>query len=370
MKENGFDVIMISAPGIEIEDLTNQEQCPHISVPFKRNIHLIKDIICLFQLIKVIHRLKPDIVHTHTPKAGLLGMIAAFACGVPIRLHTIAGLPWINYKGIARYFMKLLERITALLSTAIYPNSHNLKRFLSSENIGKRKLKVLGLGTSNGIDTDYFKPGIDHVENKATYLRNLRNLKRDSLVWLYVGRIVKEKGIGELIESFIRLKTIFPDDELWLVGEEETERDPLTPEHLNVIRKSKSIVKWGFQADVRPFMAASRVLVFPSYREGFPNVPLQAACMQCAMILSDINGCNEIVENYNNGVLVPSKNANMLYNAMYTLRVDTDLRRRISSQAREIVVKRYSTEIIWKALLKEYIHWLNLKKIEHSVIIF
>jgi glycosyltransferase involved in cell wall biosynthesis len=367
MNEKGFDVIMISSSGSEIEDLIDQEKCTHIVVPFERKISLYKDILCLIQLIRILHRLKPDIVHTHSPKAGLIGMIAAFICRVPIRLHTIAGLPWINYKGFMYFLMMSLERISARLSTAVYPNSYNLLAILVSKKIGIQKLKVIGPGTSNGIDLEYFSPGIEQVQKRAKELIDSRNIKKDALVWVYIGRIVNDKGIGELIDSFIRLKEKFPNDELWLVGEEEPDLDPLSPHHVEILQTSDSIVKWGFHPDVRPFLSASKLLVFPSHREGFPNVPLQAACMQCAMILTDINGCNEIVENQINGLLVPFNNASRLYEAMHRLREDSVLRLKISSNARDAVSNKYAREVIWNAILNEYLHWLRVKKIELSI---
>ncbi|MBS4066604.1 MAG: glycosyltransferase family 4 protein [Chitinophagaceae bacterium] len=364
MKEKGFDVVMISADGKEVQELKEQEDCPHFVVPFVRTIKPWQDLKCLFKLIQLFRKLKPDIVHTHTPKAGLLGMLAAFICGVPVRLHTIAGIPWINYTGIQKRLLKFLEKLNIQMATVVYPNSNNLKQFLLQQGISHGKLKILGHGTSNGIDTDYFRRGIEPVEEKAVELLRKRAIKQDAAVWVYVGRLVKDKGTEELLDAFVSLKQFYPDDELWLIGEEEPELDPLSEHHLNIMINNSSIVRWGFQTDVRPFLAASGLLVFPSHREGFPNVPLQAAAMECAMILSDINGCNEIVTDSINGLLVPVANKQALYNAMLKMRNDADLRNYFSSNARAKVVVYYERQRIWDALLNEYCYWLMHKQLE------
>lgn len=364
MKQKGFNVIMISADGKEVADLKKQEGCDHLAIPFKRGIHPLNDLYCLFLLIKVLRKLKPDIVHTHTPKAGLLGLIASFICGVPVRMHTIAGLPWIHFTGLKRYMMKQLEKLNARLATIIYPNSFNLYKILQQENIGKEKMKVLAYGTSNGIDIDYYNPGLKEIIEKANELKDSRRISDAAIIWIFAGRLVKDKGIGELLNTFLKMKDEFKNDELWLLGEEEPELDPLSKKQKEIIISDKSIVTWGFQNDIRPFLLASGLLVFPSYREGFPNVPLQAASMECAMILSNINGCNEIVKDGYNGLLVAPKDEQALYKAMYKLRTEADLQQYYSKNARQSVIENYSQQKIWSAILNEYCYWLEIKKLQ------
>ncbi len=362
MQQQGFDVVMISASGKEVDEVKEQEKCRHLIVPFKRNISPLHDLYCLLKLIKIIRTIKPDIVHTHTPKAGLLGMIAAFVCGVPVRMHTVAGLPWINFTGWKRYMMRQLEKLSAALSTFTYPNSFNLMNTLQNEKIGIGKMKVLGAGTTNGIDTEHYCSGIKEVADQANELKNSRQIAVDGAVWIFIGRLVKDKGIGELLTSFLKIKEEFKNDELWLLGNEEPELDPLSKQQSEIIAESKSIKAWGFQNDIRPFLAASRLLVFPSYREGFPNVPLQAASMECAMILSNINGCNEIVSHGQNGLLVTVKNEQALYSAMHKLRTETDLQVYFSKNARQSVIEKFSQQKIWEMLFQEYCYWLTCKQ--------
>lgn len=364
MQQNGFEVIMVSSPGTEAALAEEQEMCAMITLPMQRGVHLLKDVITLVRLYKLLKELKPDIVHTHTPKAGLLGMLAAMFCRVPIRLHTIAGLPWMEHKGISRFILKQMERLTGFSAHRIYPNSQGLKQFIEEELIvPKQKLKLLGNGSSNGIDCMHFSPAIISQE-QILQLQRTAKLVTDGFVWLFVGRLVKDKGINELVAAFLKIAAEFPDDQLWLVGKEEPDLDPLANETSIVLKNNPAVKCWGFQNDVRPFFAASSALVFPSYREGFPNVPMQAGAMEKPMILTDINGCNEIVEHGVSGILVKPKSIDELYCAMRLLRRDADMRSSIGKNSRKHILQHYSQQTIWKQLHIEYYSLLHEKKME------
>jgi glycosyltransferase involved in cell wall biosynthesis len=296
---------------------------------------------------------KPDIVHTHTPKAGLLGMLAAKISGVPIRMHTVAGLPWMETTGLVRILLKNMEKLTAFCSTMIYPNSKILRDFLYQQNIARTKMKVLGNGSSNGIDCSLFSLN-EILVNAGNQLRENENILPSSRVWIFVGRLVKDKGIGELIDAFVQLAEQYPGDRLWLLGEEEPALDPLEMKHINLLRTHPSIKCWGFTKDIKPYLAASQILVFPSYREGFPNVPLQAGAMKCALILSDINGCNEIVEDGINGLLVPPKDKLALLNAMLKLRKDPDLQNLYAERIRTKIENQFDQKVLWSLIRGEY----------------
>ncbi len=361
MKENGFDVTMISSDGPEVEALKAQEQCPHMSVQLTRKISPLTDLISFIRLVKIFRKIKPDIVHTHTPKAGLLGMWAAWIAAVPVRLHTIAGLPWIETKGAMRMLLKFVEKLTAMPASQIFPNSFVQQQFLLEQGIGTGKSKVLGRGSSNGINCAYFSKDIDQVAAAST-LRASENMEAGAWVWIFVGRVVKDKGIGELLEAFETLNRQFPQDRLWLLGDEEPELDPLDEQHKKILHKHHAIRSWGFQKDIRPFLAAAEVLVFPSYREGFPNVPLQAGSMGCMLILSDINGCNEIVEHQVNGILVPVKNSSQLLSSMLSVRHDPEMKESFSQAIQQKIQTAYDQQTLWKILLEEYKNWLFIKK--------
>jgi glycosyltransferase involved in cell wall biosynthesis len=358
MQEQGFEVTMVSSDGPEAKDLEKQENCTHIVIPLSRKISPLQDLLSLIKLTRLLHHIQPDIVHTHTPKAGLIGMWAAFFARVPVRLHTIAGLPWMESKGPLRLLLRLIEKITALPAHQVYPNSFVLQRFLKQQGIAVNKLKVLCNGSSNGIDCTYFNKS-EELANSALDIRSETGVIENAWVWIFVGRIVKDKGMGELLDAFQTLNRQFPDDRLWILGDEEPELDPLEKRHRNMLYEHVAIKNWHFQNDIRPFLAASQVLVFPSYREGFPNVPMQAGAMGCALILSDINGCNEIVTNGVDGLLVSPKSEKILLEAMLLLRNDPAKRDLFASAARKKIESGYSQENIWYSILGEYNYWLK-----------
>jgi glycosyltransferase involved in cell wall biosynthesis len=358
MKEQGFEVTMISSSGPEVETLKKQEGCDFITVEMTRKITPLKDFIALVRLIRIFRRIRPTIVHSHTPKAGLLGMWAALISGVPIRLHTIAGLPWTETTGLKRYLLQKIESLTSLAACKVYPNSFVQFRFLEKSNIAVGKMKVLGGGSSNGIDTGYFRRLPDIVIKSAS-LRNDENVSPNAWIWVFVGRIVNDKGIAELMEAFDGLHKLFPQDRLWLIGNEEPELDPISAKYRSWLQSHPAMKWWGYQKDIRAFLAASKVLVFPSYREGFPNVPLQAAAMGCALILSDINGCNEIVNNGKDGLLVPVKNTEALFDAMKKIRNNESMTQAFADAISQKVSKEFDQQKLWNIILNEYRYKMN-----------
>ena len=362
MQQHGFTVTMVSSDGPEVKALEEQEQCRHLHVPFTRTISPVKDLVSLFKLVRILRQIKPQIVHTHTPKAGLIGMWAALLAGVPVRLHTIAGLPWMETTGMMRSLLKLMEKLTAMPACQVYPNSIRLHEFLKQQGIAANKMKVLGKGSSNGIDARHFSK-TPALANEGMELRRQQQVSSECWIWIFVGRIVKDKGMNELLDAFLELYQQFPQDKLWLVGTEEPELDPLDEAHRNILHSHPGIHCWGFQKDIRPYLAAAQVLAFPSYREGFPNVPMQAGAMECMLLLSDINGCNEIVENNENGMLVPVKNTAALCHAMLEVRQDPSRRERFAKAIRTKIESSYDQQYVWNLILQEYQYWMKKKGI-------
>jgi glycosyltransferase involved in cell wall biosynthesis len=361
MKQNGFDVTMISNEGPEIEQLTAQENCPHIAITLTRKITPFTDLISLIKLTLLLRKIKPDIVHTHTPKAGLIGMWAAKLAGVTIRLHTIAGLPWVESKGMIRRLLIAVEKLTAFAATNVFPNSFVQRDFLLQNKIAKNKMKVIGNGSSNGIDTDYFSTNLG-IENQAKAIRIRERIHEEACVWIFVGRIVRDKGITELIDAFLEIQIQFPEDRLLLLGDQEPHLDPLDEKYVQLLTSHHAIISCGFQKDIRPYLAASQVLVFPSYREGFPNVPMQAGAMGCALILSDINGCNEIVNHGKDGWLVSVKNVSALTAAMMEARNNPIKTRLFAETIKEKIVTGYAQSYLWNCMLQEYQQLLKTPK--------
>lgn len=353
----GFDVLAVSADGPEVKDLV-KEGIAHHRVPMTRKITPLQDLICLWQLIQIMRTFQPDIVHTHTPKAGLLGMMAAWVCRVPVRLHTVAGLPLMEAKGLKRSVLIMTERITCFCATRVYPNSLGLLKYMQEVlSMVNGTLSMIGKGSTNGIDSNYFSrtPELIHA---AQEIRSRYQIPDEVIVFSFVGRIVKDKGIVELVEAFKKIAATM-DVRLILVGPFEQELDPLPREVMKFIQNEPQVIKAGFQHDVRPWLLASDVFVFPSYREGFPNVVMQAACLEVPCIVSDINGCNEIIDDNASGLIVPPKAVNALYEAMKIMITDKEKRTAFAARSREFVSKNFDQQYIWGALLKEYRQWLT-----------
>jgi glycosyltransferase involved in cell wall biosynthesis len=351
-QRQGYEVLTVSSWGNEVADLL-AEGIPHHTVPMTRKITPVQDLICLWKLIRIMQKFKPDIVHTHTPKAGFLGMMAAWICGVPARLHTVAGLPWMESNGVKRKVLIMAERITYACAHSVYPNSRGLLEFLVKElNPSVEKFKVIGRGSSNGIDANYFKRSPDLLK-EAREIRVRYQIPDDVLVFSFVGRVVKDKGIIELVEAFKQLSTSHPI-RLMLVGPFEQELDPLPPEVIGFILNSELVIQAGFQHDVRAWILASDIFVFPSYREGFPNGVMQAACLEIPCIVSDINGCNEIINHGETGLIVPVKNTELLRNAMLQLLADKEKRSAYAKKARNFVVENFDQPYVWGEIWEEY----------------
>ena len=357
-----YDVLAVSSPEKMLEDVALHEGVRTASVRMTRSITPLKDMQALWELYQLFRKEKPAIVHTHTPKAGLLGMIAGRMAGVPIRMHTVAGMPLMESSGIKKRVLRNVERLTYRCATGVYPNSKNLAKYISSNSFcNDKKLKVLGNGSSNGIDTDFFQL-TPTIASSAKDLRNRFKFKENDFVFVFIGRLVKDKGIEELVDAFIDLKKTHTGIRLLLVGPYEQELDPVSQKTIDIIEKDPDIIHEDFQQDVRPYLAVGNVLTFPSYREGFPNVPMQAGCLELPLIVTNINGCNEIVEHEKNGLIIPVKDNIALKNAMLTLLADKVLYSELKANARQMIVERYDQKKLWKLLLDEY--QFQLKKNE------
>ena len=358
MASNGFDVKGVSSEGEELREIHENEGIVMEAINMSRKITPFQDLKSLWEMWNFLRKEKPQIVHTHTPKAGIIGMLAARLAGVPHRLHTVAGLPLMEATGTKRKILNFVEKLTYSSATMVYPNSKGLYDFILQNNFTQsNKLKIIANGSSNGIDTVFFSP--DQVtETERVTLREKLNIQPDDFVFVFVGRIVSDKGINELIKAFSELQAVENNEptgiKLLLVGGLENDLDPLNSETLAEINQNKDIISVGFQQDVRSFFAIADALVFPSYREGFPNVVMQAGAMGLPSIVSDINGCNEIIIEGENGLIIPPKNVEKLKEKMLTLAKDKNLYTKLKGNSRRMIENRYEQSVVWNALLEEY----------------
>lgn len=357
LQENeGYEIVAVSSPGPALEEIKEREGVKTIAVAMERHISPFKDLKSLFGLIKVFRRERPTMVHSMTPKAGLLCMMAAWVCRVPVRLHTFTGLVFPTAVGLTKKILIFTDRLTCACATHIIPEGEGVKNDLLNYKITKKPLKVLGYGNVRGIDLKHFNPESPEVQAEALKIR-----KPDVFTFIFIGRIVRDKGINELVKSFSRLNSKYPKTRLLLVGPYEENLDPLAPETLAEINSNEAIEAVGPQKDVRPWLAASDAFVFPSYREGFPNVVIEAGAMGLPSIVTDINGSREIIIEKENGTIIPSHDVERLYQAMEKMLSNKNSRLAMASKSRRLIASRFEQGFVHKCLINYYKEILNLK---------
>ena len=343
-----YEVVGLSSPGKALDEVHEREGVRVIAVPMERRISVWKDLVSLWRLWRVFMKEKPDMVHSVTPKAGLLSMLAAKLAGVPVRMHTFTGLVFPTAKGLKQKILIWTDRLTCACATYVNPEGKGVKRDLEAYKITRKPLHVIANGNVNGIDIDYFKP----TEELRQEARSM--MKGCVFTFVFIGRVVRDKGINELVKAFEKLYRENPAVRLVVVGPFEEKLDPVLPEVKEMMQNCSGIEMVGYQKDVRPFLLASDVLVLPSYREGFPNVVMQAGAMGLPCIVTDINGCNEIIVPNENGMIIPPKNEEALYGAMkYAVEHSREMKK-MGERARPLIVNRFEQHIVWEALLVEY----------------
>jgi len=359
MAASGFDVLMISADGKEREDVIEKEQCRHIIVPMTRKITPLQDLKCLFKLIKIFRKEKPDIVHTHTPKAGILGMMAAKICGVKTRIHTVAGLPLMVESGFKYRLLKFTEKLTYACAGHVWPNSNSLMNVITEKKLcNTGKLNMIAKGSTNGININRFnKETLD--KNIVDEIKKQVNFTDEAMYMLCIGRLVKDKGIAELVNVFTQLQKNNDDLVLILVGEYEAALDPLPAATLQEIKINPSIVHVNWTNYVEYFMHLADFFVFPSHREGFPNVLLQAGAMELPVICSKITGNIDIVTNNETGLIFESGNEQQMLKLLQYALAHPQHMQAMAKQLQKEIEENYRQENIWQKMLEAYQSLVN-----------
>ena len=354
MKKQGYEVLMISADGKERATVMEAENCPHTIVPMTRKITPFQDLKCLIQLIKIFRTEKPDIVHTHTPKAGLLGMIAAKICRVKIRIHTVAGLPMMVEKGTKYKILKFVEKLTYGAANHVWPNSNSLKEFITSKKLARpEKLSIIAKGSTNGINTDKFNEN-SIVPEKLQEIKTSINYSVANTYLLCMGRLVKDKGIVELINVFKNISNSNPALKLLLVGDFEAALDPLPEATIQEIKTNSSIIHISWTNDVEYYMHLADNFVFPSHREGFPNVLLQAGAMKLPIICSRIPGNIDIVENNETALIFDAGNESQIQSLILQAVNQKEKMLGMAVKLKQIICTEYPRTYIWQQLLQRY----------------
>lgn len=356
---NFYDIELITSESQSIEQICTYENVSVTLVDFTRQINPIKDLKVLMTLWSHFRRTKPDMVYSITPKAGLLGMISAWLARVPVRLHLIVGLAYFGSVGKRRFLLKSIERITCFFATNLYANSLNLPNIIAKE-LTSKKINVIGYGSVNGVNTEFFKDTMTSKEKSA--FRNRFGINDEDSLLLFTGRIVGDKGVNELVKAFDLLSKKHPRIHLLMVGDYEHHLDPIKPETYDLIQNNSRIHTVSFQSDVHPYFCIADLLILPSYREGLPNVLIEGGSCGLPLIATNINGCNEVIIEGENGLLIPPKNANALENSIETLLTNTILYKKLKTNARTSILRRYDQALYWEKLHNELDSLLNESK--------
>jgi glycosyltransferase involved in cell wall biosynthesis len=350
MSENGMEVSIAGTPDEHVPELVKSQHAHFYALPLSRELTPFKDLIALFKAIKLIRQIKPEIVHTHSPKAGIIGMLAAYLCNVPLKMHTVAGLPLMEVTGPKRKLLNFVESLTYWCSDWVLPNSQELRKFILDNNLSadKTKVKVLGNGSSNGIDLHYFSVTPQLLAESHDF-KKLHNIGEQDIVLAFMGRLANYKGINELVKAFKILQNHHQNLKLLLIGAPE-DLNPLETETDREIISNPSIIAVGHQSDVRKFLIASNLFLFPSYREGFPQALLQASALGIPCVATNINGCNEMIEDGKTGLLIQPKSVEAIVEACEKLIQNSQASEKMGKLAQQFVLKNFEQQQLWKAI--------------------
>lgn len=345
-----MEVILVAKDTGNLKQLAKEEEVDYRDIDMSREIQPINDLKSLWNLVKLLKKEKPDIVHANTPKGALLGLLAAKLTGVKHRVYNVNGL---RFETTTSYFRRLLifmEKIACGCATKVIPQSNGVAKVIRQEHITNKPLTIIHNGSGNGVDTEFFNPHNIEIINKGKIIRG----EFKGTIFVFVGRIVKDKGINELVQAFKMLSEKYSDVKLLLVGAKESNLDPLNKETIEQIRTNDKIIEVGHQADVRPYLLAADVFVLPSYREGFPNVVLEAASMSLPCIVTDVNGAEDAIENEINGYVIPKRDVNTLYEKMDYLHTHSLERNQMSNTTRDLIKSKFNRTDVWEATKRMY----------------
>jgi|GEM_PF-5900 len=354
LQEHGIDTVAVSSPGRLLEEFRAETGAPVHAVPMERRITPLADLPALLRLWRIMRRERPDIVHAHTPKAGLLGMIAAWLARVPVRMYTIHGLPLMTREGWRFHLLRLADKTACRLATDTYCVSHSVRQVALDLAIAPaNKLRTLGFGSCAGVNLAEFDPALHGAEDR-TRVREQYGIPASALVAGFIGRLVRDKGIIELAEAWQRLREEFPHLHLLCCGDFE-DQDPVPAAIRDALQRDPRVhLTGGFIEDMPPVYAALDVCLLPTYREGLPTVALECAAMQVPLVATRVPGCTDAVRDGVTGVLVEPRSSSELAAAVARLLRNSALRRELGRAARKFVAARFGEEFTFSLLLAEY----------------
>lgn len=345
-----YEVVALSSPGELMDIVEEREGVKCVRIKMERHISPFRDMVSLCRILHTFWKEKPDIVHSMTPKAGLLCMTAAWMLRVPIRIHTFTGLVFPSAKGLKRRLLMATDSITCYCATHVIPEGEGVKYDLLQNHITRKPLQVLGHGNVRGVDMAYYdrRPEVMRLAEKM--------LKEGKLTFVFVGRVGRDKGIDELCQAFVALAKERQDVRLLIVGPDESDLDPISEEVRHIINHHPDVEAVGMQRETALLAcyAAGDCFVLPSYREGFPNTVLEAGAMGLPAIVTNINGSREIIVEGENGLIVPPRDSDSLLTAMRKMVEHPKERMRMACNARRMVGERFEQGYVWHCLLDFY----------------
>lgn len=355
---NGFDVHLLSSPGKEWDKINKGAWNMHC-VKMHRAITPFRDVISLWHICKVIWLVKPHIVHTHSPKAGLLGMLAAKICGVPIRIHTLAGTPMATANGLTRWLLKQMEKLTYACSHEVWVNANTLRNWVVEQKMIKPTNAIVLLqGSSNGVDVEKFS--IDRLNDldKQRLIRKL-GFSEDAIIWLAISRVVHDKGYDELLSAFEQLYPFYPNVRLVVIGPIEQGIDPISRQSASILKNHPGILHIEWSDEIPVWLSLADGLIHASYREGFPNVLLEAGAAGCPVLVSNIKGNIDLISNTSLGTIFQVKDTNDLLNAMKRWLENPEDALVAAKQLKMLVSHHYDRKKMHQAILNRYLYWLE-----------
>lgn len=362
LRDIGMNVVLVASDGPEWSEIELGHGLSQEIVEIPRSLRPLKDLVAFIRLIRVFRKHKFDVVHSTTPKAGLLTAIAAFIVRVPVRVHTYTGQRWLTLKGPMRWISRLADKIIGILNARCYADSKSQRQFLVDERIiTSEKIAVIGHGSLAGVDLDRFNPRLLSASMKRKLKESLA-INPGSKVITLIGRITRDKGIPELISAFRKLLQKKYDVDLLLVGPLDQDYRGTGSDYFLEVKRCPRTHYVGYTVSPEYYLAISDVLCLPSYREGFGTVVIEAAAMGIPTIGTHINGLIDAVVDGKTGILVPSHNDQALLEALSQLLDNPDLAYQMGKAARQRCVRNFDADIVNKKVAEEYIS--ILKKIK------